>query len=63
MKTTLHIISLVGKGAGFLSACGAIPLVNPATGIIIFAASSLVKDVANRLGDLLDDGKPNNSFR
>lgn len=30
---------------------------------IVFAAASLLKDTANRIGDLLDDGKPNQSFK
>jgi hypothetical protein len=31
--------------------------------VIVFAAASLLKDTTNRIGDLLDDGKPNKSFR
>ena len=27
------------------------------------AAASILKDVVNRIGDLLDDGKPNSSFK
>jgi hypothetical protein len=32
-------------------------------GIIVFAAASLLKDSVNCLGDLLDDGQPNSSFK
>jgi hypothetical protein len=32
-------------------------------GAVIFAAASLLKDSVNRIGDLLDDGKPNQSFK
>jgi hypothetical protein len=28
-----------------------------------FAAASILKGAANRIGDLLDDGKPNSSFK
>jgi hypothetical protein len=55
--------SYVGKLAGFVSALNVIPFVDPQTGVIIFAAASLLKDSVNRIGDLLDDGKPNQSFR
>jgi len=32
-------------------------------GLAIFAISSLLKDAVNRLGDLANDGKPNDSFK
>ena len=59
----LKYFSYVGKLAGFVSALNVIPFVDPQTGVIIFAAASLLKDSVNRIGDLLDDGKPNQSFR
>jgi hypothetical protein len=37
--------------------------VDPKVGIIVFAAASLLKDSVNRIGDLLDDGQPNQSFK
>jgi hypothetical protein len=58
----LKYLSYVGKLAGFLSALNVIPFVAPQTGVLIFAAASLLKDSVNRIGDLLDDGKPNQSF-
>jgi len=30
---------------------------------VIFAAASILKDTVNRIGDLADDGKVNQSFR
>jgi hypothetical protein len=60
---SLKYLSLVGKIAGFVSALNVIPFVDPKIGIIVFAASSLLKDTVNRIGDLLDDGKLNKSFR
>jgi hypothetical protein len=59
----LKYLSYVGKLAGFVSALNVIPFVNPAVGVIVFAAASLIKDTVNRIGDLLDDGKPNQSFK
>jgi hypothetical protein len=37
--------------------------VDPAIGVVIFAAASLLKDTVNRIGDLADDGKVNQRFR
>ncbi len=59
----LKYLSLAGKVAGFFTALGSIPFVDPKLGILIFAAASLLKDAVNRIGDLVDDGKPNQSFK
>jgi hypothetical protein len=59
----LKYLSYVGKLAGFISALNAIPFVDPAVGVAIFAAASILKDTVNRIGDLLDDGKANQSFK
>ena len=37
--------------------------VDPAIGVLVFAAASLLKDTVNRIGDLVDDGLPNSSFK
>jgi len=58
-----HDLSYVGKLAGFISALNVIPFVDPAVGVVIFAAASILKDTVNRVGDLLDDGKVNQSFK
>jgi hypothetical protein len=59
----LKYLTYVGKLAGFVTALNAIPFVDPAVGVIVFAAASLIKDTVNRIGDLLDDGQPNQSFK
>jgi divalent metal cation (Fe/Co/Zn/Cd) transporter len=59
----LKYLSFAGKLAGFITALGSIPFVDPAVGVIVFAAASLLKDAVNRIGDLLDDGQPNQSFK
>jgi hypothetical protein len=41
----------------------AFPFVDPAVGVLVFAAASLLKDTVNRIGDLVDDGVPNSSFK
>jgi len=58
----LKYLSHVGEIAGFVSTLNVIPFVDPKTGVIIFAAMSLLKDSVNHISDLLDDGKPNQSF-
>jgi hypothetical protein len=63
VMNTLKYLSLAGKIAGFVSALNVIPFVDPKIGVIVFAAASILKDSVNRIGDLLDDGKPNQSFK
>jgi hypothetical protein len=31
--------------------------------VLVFAAASLLKDTVYRIGDLVDDGLPNSSFK
>ena len=59
----LKYFSYAGKLAGFVSALNVIPFVDPTVGVVVFAAASILKDTVNRIGDLLDDGKPNVSFK
>ena len=40
----LEYLSYVGKLAGFVSALNVIPFVDPAVGVLVFAAASLLKD-------------------
>jgi len=59
---TIRILSLVGKATGVaLTVAG--PYQGSSTGLIIFAVASILKDAVNRLGDVLDDGKKNDSFQ
>ncbi len=60
---SLKYLSLAGKIAGLVSALNVIPFVDPKIGIIVFAVASLLKDTVNRIGDLVDDGQPNQSFK
>jgi len=59
----LRILSYIGKIARFVDALNVIPFVDPAVGVVIFASASILKDTANRIVDLLDDGQSNNSFK
>lgn len=61
--TALKYLALVGKVTGLIAGLGAIPFVSPQVGVLIFAGASILKDVTNRIGDLLDDGVENKSFR
>jgi hypothetical protein len=61
--TVLKYLALVGKVTGLVGGLGAIPFIDPAKGVLIFAAASILKDVVNRVGDYLDDGIENKSFR
>ena len=59
----LKYLSYIGKIAGFIAALNAIPFIDPAVGAAIFAVASILKDTVNRVGDLLDDGQTNSSFK
>ena len=59
----LKILSYVGKLAGFVAALDTLPFIDPKLGVVIFAAASLLKDTVNRIGDLVDDGQANDSFK
>lgn len=59
----LKALTLVGKVVGTVGAFNQIPGVSPQTGVIIFLAASCIKDVVNRIGDFLDDGQSNGSFK
>lgn len=59
----LKYLSYLAKLAGFVAGLNTLPFVDPAVGVVIFAAASLLKDTVNRIGDLADDGKVNQSFR
>lgn len=46
-----------------LETIDSLPFIDPAFGVAIFAAASLLEDTPNRIGDLLDDGKVNQSVK
>jgi hypothetical protein len=56
MNKAIKIISLVGKFAGIIAGLNTIPGVSPQTGLYIFAAASILKDVANRVDEILEQG-------
>ncbi len=59
----LKYLALAGKVTGVVAGLGAIPFVSPQVGVLIFAVASILKDVTNRVGDILDDGQANGSFK
>ena len=54
MNKAIKIISLIGKFAGIVAGLNTIPGVSPQTGLYIFAAASILKDVANRVDEILE---------
>ena len=62
MNKAIRIISLIGKFAGLVAGLNAIPFVSPHTGIYIFAAASILKDVANRVNEVLQQGQQSRSI-
>lgn len=59
----LKNVTLIGKIAGIISGLGAIPFIPEQYGLLIFLIASVIKDVVNRIGDYLDDGVENKSFK
>jgi hypothetical protein len=53
----------VGKLVRFVAAIDTMPFIDPKLEVVIFAAASLLKDTVNRVGDLVDDGQPTQSFK
>lgn len=62
MNNILRYLTLIGKLVGLVGTFSAIPGLDPHTATLLFLISSVVKDVVNRVGDWLDDGRPNGSF-
>ena len=62
IKSLKHL-SLARKITELVSAINVISFVDPAVGVIAFVAALILKGSVNRIGDLLDNGKTNQSFR
>ena len=58
----LTSLTAIGKALGFITGLGAIPFVPPHTGILIFAGASTLKEIVKFAGDMLDNGKKDDSF-
>lgn len=67
MQNTLKVLSWIGKVAGLVAGCAAyanmIPAKYAGLGVIVFGLASILKDTVNRIGDFLDDGQYNQSFK
>jgi len=59
---TLKLLSLAGKIAGIALTVAA-PFGNHPIGLYVFVAASILEKAVNRIGDLVDDGKENGSFK
>lgn len=66
-QDVLKWLSLAGKGLSLLTGLAAwanyIPPKYAALAILAFGIASILKDTVNRIGDLVDDGIANNSFK
>lgn len=60
---TIKVLTLVAKVAGLVAGLNAIPFIPAEYGLYVFAGASILKDAINRIGDLVDDGKQNDSFK
>lgn len=63
LKVCTLIIKLASLVAGLAVYAEALPAKWVPLAAIAFGIASILKDAANRLGDLLDDGKDNDSYR
>jgi len=67
MQTVLKWLALVVKGlsvvAGLAAYADALPPKWAGIAVLAFGFASILKDAVNRVGDLLDDGTINNSFK
>lgn len=62
-EKTLRILTSIGKWLGAITAMGAIPFIPQSWGVIIFMVVSGAKEVSLIVGDYIDDGQRNNSFK
>jgi hypothetical protein len=66
-QNALKWITLGAKGISFVTGLGVYVNQLPASWLpiaaLVFGGASILKDVVNRVGDLLDDGQLNSSFK
>jgi hypothetical protein len=58
MPTTLLILSYIAKAARFLATLHAGPFLSPWAGVILFFSAAFLRETVDRIGDFLDNGKP-----
>lgn len=66
-STTLKVITIALKVASIVTGLAAyndlVPAKYAAVAAIVFAVASVAKDALTKLGDLLDDGEANQSYK
>ncbi len=66
-QTVLHVMSLSVKVISFAGGLAIYADKLPVSWVpifaLVFAGASILKDTVNRIGDLIDDGVENNSFK
>ena len=60
---TLKYLTHVGKLAGFVATLNVIPFVDPAVGVIVFAAASILKDTARTSATCSTTASPTRASR
>lgn len=60
LSWSLKVLAVLGGGAAYMHM---IPEKWGAIAVLVFGLASILKDTVNRIGDLLDDGKANQSFK
>ena len=63
MSKTVKVLALAGKVLGAIGTLNVIPGLSPEKAVLVFLIASILKDAVNRIGDFLDDGKVNDSFK
>lgn len=67
MTTVLKILGIIVKALALLTGLAAYSSMIPASwlpiAVIVFGIASVVKDAGIHIGDWLDDGKDNDSFK
>ena len=58
----IKFLSAAAKIFGLVASFNVIPFVPPALGVTIVLVASTLKDSIRSLGDILDNGKKDNSF-
>ena len=62
-SNALKFITVASKLLGVVAAFNVIPFIPPAVGVMIVLVASTLKDTLITIGDIVDDGLKNNSYK
>lgn len=63
MKKTLKYLSIIGGFLGAIASLDVIPLIPQNIGMVIIGISASLSALITKVGDFIDDGKMNDSFK